>query len=75
VVAANRDKVAAIRAAPDRGVVSTRFPADELMILITGLSMLGSRELAMTGVTDVDLRRRALLEAVRLLTTRDEGSA
>jgi hypothetical protein len=29
----------------------------------------------MTGVTDVDLRRRALLEAVRLLTTRDEGSA
>jgi AcrR family transcriptional regulator len=75
VVAANRDKVAAIRAAQDRGVVSTRFPADELMILIAGLSMLGSRELAMTGVTDVGLRRRTVLEAVRLLTTRDEDSA
>ncbi|HEU4346467.1 MAG TPA: TetR family transcriptional regulator [Actinoplanes sp.] len=68
VVAANRDKVAAIQEAQDRRTVSDRFPAGELMMLITGLTILGSPDLAMTGATDVERRRRTVLDAVRLLT-------
>jgi AcrR family transcriptional regulator len=73
VVTANRDKVAAIRAAQDRGTVSDRFPADELMILITGLSVLGASDLSITNVTDVARRRRTVTDAVRRLI--EEGDA
>jgi len=73
VVAANRDKVDAIRDAQDRKAVSGRFPADELMVLITGLTVLGAPDLAMIGVTDVERRRRTVIDAVRLLTEGDNS--
>ena len=72
VVSANRDKVAAIRAAQERKTVSDRFPADELMVLITGLAVLGASDLAITNVTDVARRRRTVTEAVRILTEGDD---
>jgi len=69
VVAANRDKVAAIAAAQRDGRVSDRFPAEELMVMITGLTVLGAPFLAMTD--DLAGRRRSVVDAVRLLTEGD----
>lgn len=66
VIAANRDKVAAIAAAQKGGRVSDRFPAEELMVMIVGLSILGAPYLAMAN--DQGRRRRSVVEAVRLLT-------
>lgn len=66
VVDANRDKVAAIAAAQRDGVVSDRFPAEELMVMIIGLSILGVPWLAMAN--DQNQRRRAVVDAVRMLT-------
>jgi AcrR family transcriptional regulator len=74
VVAANREKVAAIAAAQRAGRVAARFPAEELMVLITGLSILGSPDLALTRTVGPDglaARRRAVIESVRILTTED----
>ncbi|MGX6605500.1 TetR family transcriptional regulator [Micromonosporaceae bacterium Da 78-11] len=70
VVAANQDKVAAIAAAQRAGRVSDRFPAAELMVLITGLAILGSPYLA--GANDQDERRRSVIEAVRMLSEGDK---
>jgi AcrR family transcriptional regulator len=74
VVDANRGKVEAIARAQEEGRVSRRFPADELMVMITGLSILGAPDLAMTLAGDADTqarRRRTVTEAVRLLTEGD----
>ena len=68
VVAANQDKVAAIAEAQKDGRVSDRFPAAELMVLVTGLSILGTPDLALTRADDVAERRRTVVEAVRMLT-------
>jgi AcrR family transcriptional regulator len=70
VIAANRSKVEAIAAAQAAGRISTRFPAEELMVLITGLSILGSPDLAMLESSDPerrDQRRRAITDAVSTL--------
>jgi AcrR family transcriptional regulator len=66
VVAANRDKIAAIAAAQRDGRVGDRFPAEELMVMVTGLSILGAPFLAMPN--DQERRRRSVVDAVRLLT-------
>ena len=74
VAAANQNKVAAIAAAQQAGRVSDRFPADELLVLITGLSILGSPDLAMThtsGPQGLLRRRRTVVEGVRILITED----
>jgi AcrR family transcriptional regulator len=68
VAAANRDKIALIAAGQKDGRISNRFPAAELMVLITGLSILGVPYLAMAN--DQGQRRRSVVEAVRLLTDR-----
>jgi AcrR family transcriptional regulator len=73
VVAANQDKAAAIAKAQRDGRISDRFPAEELMILVTGLSVLGAPDLPITMAGDVARRRRTVVEAVRLLTE-GEGS-
>jgi AcrR family transcriptional regulator len=73
VVAANQGKVAAIAKAQRDGRVSDRFPAAELMVLVTGLSVLGAPDLAMTRPDDIAQRRRTVVEAVRMLT-KGEGS-
>jgi AcrR family transcriptional regulator len=73
VVAANQDKIAAIAKAQRDGRVSDTFPAEELMVLVTGLSILGTPDLALTRAGDVALRRRAVVEAVRMLTKGDEA--
>ena len=67
VVAANQDKIAAIAKAQRDGRISDRFPPEELMILVTGLSVLGVPDLPMAGVGDVAQRRRTVVEAVRTL--------
>lgn len=66
VGAANRDKVAAIAEAQKDGRVSARFPAEDLMVMITGLTILGAPYLAVAN--DQEQRRRSVVEAVRLLT-------
>jgi len=74
VAAANQNKVAAIAAAQQAGRVSDRFPADELLVLITGLSILGSPDLAMThtsGPQGLLRRRRTVVEGVRILIMED----
>jgi AcrR family transcriptional regulator len=68
VVAANQDKVRALAEAQRAGRVTDRFPAAELMVLVTGLSILGAPDLAMTRSDDVAQRRRTVVEAVRILT-------
>ena len=75
VVTANRQKVAAIAAAQRAGRISDRFPPEELMALVTGLSILGSPELAFShaaGPAGRAARRRTIIESVRLLTGTDE---
>jgi hypothetical protein len=69
VAAANRDKISLIAAAQKGGRFSDRFPAAELLVLITGLSILGVPYLAMPN--DQGQRRRSVVEAVRLLTERE----
>ncbi|MFI7547544.1 TetR family transcriptional regulator [Actinoplanes sp. NPDC049599] len=74
VVAANRQKAGAIAAAQRAGRISDRFPPEELMVLVTGLSILGSPDLALTHTAGPDglaARRRTVVEAVRLLTAKD----
>lgn len=68
VVAANKDKIAAIAGAQAAGRISDAFPAEELMVLVTGLSVLGVPDLAMTLPGDPQRRRRTVVEAVRMLT-------
>ena len=68
VVAANKDKIAAIAAAQAAGRISDAFPAEELMVLVTGLSVLGAPDLALTVPADPQRRRRTVVEAVRMLT-------
>jgi hypothetical protein len=75
VVAAHREKVAIVAAAQRAGRVSDRFPAGELMVLIFGLAVLGSPDLAPThtsGPEGLAARRRTVVETVRLLTTKDD---
>lgn len=69
LLAANLGKIEAIAAAQRDGRVSDRFPADDLMVMITGLAILGSPFLAMTQ--DLEQRRHSVIEAVRLLTQGD----
>ena len=69
LLAANLGKIEAIAAAQRDGRVSDRFPADDLMVMITGLAILGSPFLAMTQ--DLEQRRHSVVEAVRLLTQGD----
>lgn len=74
VIAANQQKVAAIAASQRAGRISDKFPAEELMVLVTGLSILGSPDLAMTqtaGPEGLAARRRTVVEAVRILTAKD----
>ena len=73
VVAANRDKIAALAKAQQDGRVSDAFPAEELMVLVTGLSILGAPDLVLTQAGDVALRRRTVVEAVRKLTQGGEA--
>jgi len=73
VTVANQGKVEAIAEAQERGEVNRTFPAGELMVLITGLSIMGSSELAMTYPSDVAERRRTVTEAVRILTQGDKS--
>ena len=68
VVAAHKDKIAAIAEAQAAGRISDAFPAEELMVLVTGLSVLGAPDLAMTLAGDPKRRRRTVVEAVRMLT-------
>jgi AcrR family transcriptional regulator len=74
VVAANRDKVGKIADAQRDGRIPDRFPAAELLVLITGLSILGAPDLAMTytsGPQGLAERRRTVVESVRILITKD----
>jgi hypothetical protein len=73
VTVANQIKTEAIAEAQERGEVSRTFPAGELMVLIAGLSIMGSSELAMTHPGDVAERRRTVTEAVRILTQGDKS--
>jgi hypothetical protein len=70
VIAANRDKIAAIAEARRAGRISDRFPAAELMVLATGSAVLGAPFLAMTN--DEEVRRRSVVDAVRTLTEREK---
>ncbi|MEU8233804.1 TetR family transcriptional regulator [Actinoplanes sp. NPDC048967] len=74
VVAANEQKVAAVAAAQRAGRISDRFPPGELLALVTGLSLLGSPNLALTHTAGPDglaVRRRTVVESVRILTAKD----
>jgi AcrR family transcriptional regulator len=76
VVAANRQKVAAVAAAQRAGRISDRFPPEELLVLVTGLSILGSPELVLSHTAGPDglaTRRRTVVESVRILTAKDES--
>jgi AcrR family transcriptional regulator len=73
VVAANRDKIDAVAGAQREGRVSDRFPAEELLVLVTGLSILGAPDLAITRTSDPAQRRRTVVEAVRMLTEEDKS--
>jgi AcrR family transcriptional regulator len=66
VAAADRGKVVAIAAAQRDGRISDRFPAADLMVMITGLAIVGVPFLAATN--DQEQRRRSVVDAVRLLT-------
>ena len=68
VLAANRDKIEAIAAAQKAGRIRHTFPAEELLVLVTGLSVLGAPDLAVTLTGDLERRRRTVVEAVRMLT-------
>jgi AcrR family transcriptional regulator len=74
VLASNQDKVTAIAKAQRDGRVSDRFPAAELMVLITGLAVLGGPDLPMTRADDIALRRRTVVDAVRVLTEGKKNS-
>jgi AcrR family transcriptional regulator len=73
IAAANQDKVEAVANAQRDGRVSDRFPAEELLVLVTGLSILGTPALAMTRTNDPAQRRRTVVEAVRMLTEGDKS--
>ncbi|MFE9190784.1 TetR family transcriptional regulator [Micromonospora sp. NPDC007208] len=75
VVASNADKTAAIAAAQHAGRVSDRYPAEELLLLVVGLSMLGSAELAPAPDAEaLASRRRTVIDAVaRLVRPGPEG--
>jgi hypothetical protein len=64
VVAADQGKVAAIAEAQRDGRFGDRFPAAELIVLVTGLSALGAPDFAMPRSGDIAQR----VEAVRMLT-------
>jgi AcrR family transcriptional regulator len=70
VAVANHDKVAAIAEAQREGRLSDRFPPGDLLVMITGLAILGVPFLA--AVNDQVQRRRSVVEAVRLLTEREQ---
>ena len=71
VVAANKQKVAAVAEAQHAGRITDRFPAGELMALVTGLSILGAPELALAPSASPATRRRTIVESVRILTEKD----
>lgn len=74
VVAANKAKTAAIAAAQQAGRITRRFPPEELLMLVTGLSILGSPDLTLTrpgNENGIAERRRTVTEAVRLLTQKE----
>jgi AcrR family transcriptional regulator len=73
VVAANQTKIEAIAKAQRDGRISDRFPAEELMVLVTGLSIMGAPDLAITRTDDPEQRRRTVVEAVRMLTKGDKS--
>lgn len=70
VTKANLDKIAAIDAAQRAGTVSTRFPAEEMLMLILALSVLGSSEVVPVwpGKDGLAQRRRTVTESVALIT-------
>jgi AcrR family transcriptional regulator len=74
VLASNQDKVTAIAEAQGDGRIGDRFPAAELMVLITGLAVLGGSDLPMTRADDIALRRRTVVDAVRVLTEGKKNS-
>jgi hypothetical protein len=62
-----RDKVAAIAIAQKDGRVVDTFPAEELLMLVTGLSVLGAPDLGLGQVADLQRRRPTVVETVRML--------
>ncbi|MEK8110042.1 TetR/AcrR family transcriptional regulator [Micromonospora sp. M12] len=76
VVASNANKTAAILAAQRTGRVSDSYPAEELLLLVVGLSTLGSAELApVPDAGALASRRRTVVDAVaRLTRAGSEGS-
>ena len=75
IVASSEQKIAAIRDAQERGVVSQRFTAEQLFLLVLTISIMWSSssgemvELA-TGPGDVNtFRRQTVVDAVRRLVT------
>ncbi|MEH1168836.1 hypothetical protein V6V47_25965 [Micromonospora sp. CPCC 205539] len=69
VVAANADKAGTVAAAQRAGRVSDRHPAGDLLLLVIGLSMLGSAELAPAPDADALAdRRRMVTDAVTRMT-------
>jgi len=73
VVAANLGKAEAIAEAQKAGRISDRFPPAELLVLVTGLSVLGAPDLALTRADDMAERRRTVVEAVRILIEGDKS--
>ncbi|MGR6321034.1 TetR family transcriptional regulator [Micromonospora soli] len=72
VTASNADKAAAIAAAQRSGQLPGRYSADELLLLVVGLSLLGSAELApVDGPEALARRRHMVTDAVARLVTHD----
>jgi AcrR family transcriptional regulator len=72
VVTANRDKVLAIEQAQRAGRISDRFPAEELLVLVAGLSMVCSPDFVLIGTNDPARHRRTVVEATRMLTEKEK---
>lgn len=70
IVEATRGKIEAIRAAQERGVVSRRFDAEQLLALVLNAAAMWSSlsvETAVASTVDRDYRRRTVVDAVRRL--------
>ncbi|MEV1330027.1 TetR family transcriptional regulator [Micromonospora costi] len=75
VVASNADKAEAIAAAQRAGRLPDRYPPEELLLLVIGLSLLGSAELAPTDGPEALARRRDVVtDAVARLVAADGGT-
>ncbi|WBB67355.1 TetR family transcriptional regulator [Micromonospora sp. WMMD812] len=72
VASSNADKASAIAAAQRAGRLPDRYPAEELLLLVVGLSLLGSAELAPTdGAEGLRRRRHTVTDAVARLVEAD----